>query len=108
MPSIKSLDEALALARKERERRKDIYTCDTLAWALYKNGQFAEAKKASDEALRLGTRDPRLLYHAGMIANDLGDRVRGAKYLQQALAMNPSFHVLQAEVARRTLGAPSI
>ncbi len=104
----KSLDEALALARKERERRKDIYTCDTLAWALYKNGQFAEAKKASDEALRLGTRDPRLLYHAGMIANALGDRARGAKYLQQALAMNPSFDVLQAEVARRTLGAPSI
>ena len=100
----KNLDEALALARKERARRKDVYTCDTLAWALYKKGLYAEAKVASDEALRLGTRDPRLLYHAGMIAHALGDRGRGAKYLQQSLALNPSFDVLQADVARRTLG----
>lgn len=100
----RNLDEALALARKERARRKDVYTCDTLAWALYKKGLHAEAKAASDEALRLGTRDPRLLYHAGMIAHALGDRARGAEYLKQALAANASFDVLQAEVARRTLG----
>ena len=100
----KNLDEALALARKERARRKDVYTCDTLAWALHKKGLHAEAKAASDEALRLGTRDPRLLYHAGMIAYALGDRARGAEYLRQALAVNPSFDVLQADVARRTLG----
>ncbi len=103
----KNLDEALALAQKERERRKDIFTCDTLAWALYKKGQFAEAKKAADEALRLGTRDARLHYHAGMISFALGDRERGVKYLRQSLATNPSFDVLQAEVARRTLGARS-
>lgn len=100
----KNLDEALALARKERARRRDIYTCDNLAWALYKKGLHAEAKAASDEALRLGTRDARLLYHAGMIARALGDRARGAKYLREALAVNPSFDVLQADVARRTLG----
>jgi tetratricopeptide (TPR) repeat protein len=104
----RNLDEALALARKERERRKDIYTCDTLAWALYKKGLHAEAKSASDEALRLGTRDPRLLYHAGMIAYALGERGRGAEYLRQALAINPSFDVLQADAARRTLdGRPA-
>ncbi len=103
----KNLDEALALAQKERERRKDIFTCDALAWALYKKGQFAEAKKAADEALRLGTRDPRLHYHAGMIAFALGDRERGVKYLRQSLAINPAFDVLQAEVARRTLGTRS-
>lgn len=101
----KNLDEALALARKERSRRKDIYTCDALAWALYKKGHFAEAKQAADDALRLGTRDPRLLYHAGMIAHALGDRTAAAKYLRQSLALNPSFDVLQADVARRTLDA---
>lgn len=99
------LDEALEAATRERAARRDIYTCDVLAWCLYKKGQYAEAKAASDEALRLGTRDPRLLYHAGMIANALGDRRNGAKYLEQALAINPLFDVLQAEVARRTLGA---
>lgn len=99
------LDEALEAATRERAARKDIYTCDALAWALYKKGRYAEAKVAMDEALRLGTRDPRLLYHAGMIANALGDRRGGAKYLEQALAINPSFDVLQAEVAKRTLAA---
>jgi tetratricopeptide (TPR) repeat protein len=99
------LDEALDVARSERAARNDIYSSDLLAWCLYKKGQYAEAKAASDEALRLGTRDPRLLYHAGMIAHALGDRRRGAKYLQEALAVNPSFDVLQADVARKTLGA---
>ena len=97
------LDDALAVARSERAARSDIYTADLLAWCLYKKGQYAEAKAASDEALRLGTRDPRLLFHAGMIANALGDRAVGAKYLRQALAINPSFDVLQAEEAKRVL-----
>ena len=99
------LDEALEAATRERAARKDIYTCDALAWCLFKKGRLAEAKAASDEALRLGTRDPRLLYHAGMIASALGDRRSGTKYLEQALAINPSFDVLQADVARRALGA---
>ena len=97
------LDEALAVARNERAARKDIYTADLLAWCLYKKGQYAEAKASMDEALRLGTRDPRLLFHAGMIAQASGDRAGGAKYLRRALAINPTFDVLQAEAARRAL-----
>ena len=97
------LDDALAVARSEREARKDIYTADLLAWCLYKKGQYAEAKTAMSEALRLGTRDPRLLFHAGVIADASGDRAGGAKYLRQALAINPSFDVLQADAARRVL-----
>ncbi len=102
------LDDALAAAQRERALRGDVYTCDALAWCLYRKGQFAEAKTAMAEALRLGTRDPRLLYHAGMIANALGDRRGGAKYLQQALSINASFDVLQADVAKKTLSAPAI
>jgi tetratricopeptide (TPR) repeat protein len=101
----KNLDEALALAQQERAKRKDIFTCDTLAWALYRKGLFAEAKKSSDEALRLGTRDARLLYHAGMIAYALGDRRAAENYLRDSLAINSSFDVLQSEVARRTLAS---
>jgi tetratricopeptide (TPR) repeat protein len=99
------LDEALEVARRERAARQDIYASDLLAWCLYKKGQYAEAKSAMTEALRLGTRDPRLLYHAGMIAYTLGDRRGGANYLRQALAISPTFDVLQADVARSTLGA---
>ena len=99
------LDEALAAAERERAARNDIYTADVLAWCLYKKGRFAEAKTAIDEALRLGTRDPRLLYHAGMIASSNGDNQKGAEYLEQALAVSPSFDILQAEVAKKKLNA---
>ncbi|MFN2481372.1 MAG: tetratricopeptide repeat protein [Pyrinomonadaceae bacterium] len=99
------LDEALAVAARERAARGDIYTSDVLAWCLFKKGRLEEAKAAVTEALRLGTRDSRLFYHAGMIYNSLGDRRQGAKYLKMALAADPSFPVLQADAARHTLSA---
>lgn len=97
------LDEALEIARRERAARSDIYTCDALAWTLYKKGDFAEAKKAIDEALRLKTRDARINFHAGMIENALGSRADAVKHLRLALKINPAFDVLQADVARRKL-----
>lgn len=97
------LDEALTIAENERATRKDIYASDILAWSLYKKGRFAEAKTAMDEALRLNTRDPRLLYHAGLIAAANGDPQKGANYLQQALDVNPFFDVRQAEIAKKKL-----
>jgi tetratricopeptide (TPR) repeat protein len=97
------LDEALAIARREREARKDIYTSDALAWCLFKKGLLREAKESMDEALRLGTRDARLFYHAGMIADALGDRRAARQYLQLALKTDSSFNVLQADSAKRTL-----
>jgi tetratricopeptide (TPR) repeat protein len=104
------LPEALQLAQKEFEVRHDIYTWDALAWALYKNGRFAEAAKASDSALKFGTRDALLLYHAGVIADRLGQREKAKAELQHALAINPHFHLLYADAAQRALAqldAPS-
>ncbi len=97
------LDEALNIAQRERAARSDIYTCDLLAWCLFKKGDFAAAKTAIDEALRLGTRDARIYYHAGMIAQALKDHQQAAKYLNLALATNPTFDVLQSEIAKQTL-----
>lgn len=99
------LDEALTIAEKERAERKDIFASDILAWTLYKKGRIDEAKTAIDEALRLSTRDPRILYHAGMIAVASGDNQKGADYLKQSLAINPFFDVLQAEVAKQKLAS---
>ncbi len=99
------LDEALAIAQREREARSDIYTSDALAWCLYKKGDLAGAKKSVDEALRLGTRDARMNFHAGMIYQALGERGNATKHLQLALKINPSFDVLQADVAKQTLRA---
>lgn len=63
----RNLKEALTLATREYETRKDIFTCDSLAWALFKNGRIADAKKLMTEALRTGTKDPRLTHHASII-----------------------------------------
>ena len=99
------LDEALRLARLELETRRDVHAHDLLAWALYKAGQPEAARAAMTEALRLGTRDARMLYHAGMIERALGNVEAAAAYLRQALATNPRFHPRHADEARRALEA---
>jgi tetratricopeptide (TPR) repeat protein len=99
----RNLSEALALARKEFEVRSDIYTWDTLAWALYKNGNYQESRDAIENALHFGTKDPLLLFHAGMIDARLGDTAQAQKNLNQALAINPHFHILYADQARQQI-----
>ena len=81
--------EALELARKEFEVRHDIYTWDTLAWALYKNNQQQEAAAAMKEALSLGTKDALLFFHAGKIYKGLGDNEKAVDYLNRAKTLNP-------------------
>ena len=97
------LPEALTLARKEFEVRSDIYTWDALAWALYKNGKFQEANEAMSHALRLGTRDPMLLFHAGMIAAKLDHQDQAEAQLGEAIRINPHFNVLYAGMATQQL-----
>jgi tetratricopeptide (TPR) repeat protein len=95
--------EALALAAREFEVRHDIYAYDVLAWALYRNGRSADARAVIGEALKLGTRDARLFYHAGMISLRLGATADAQEYLERALSINPRFHVVHADLARRAL-----
>jgi len=98
-------DKALAeqQARAVYERRPTIHAADTLAWALYQNGKFEEAKPYSEKALQLKTRDAILYFHAGMIAAALGETEAAREYLQQALAINSYFSVYYASEAQATL-----
>ena len=97
-------EEAYANATREYEVRRDIYGADALAWTALKAGRVNEAQAAIKDALRLGTQDARLFYHAGMIARAAGDGASSRKYLQRALTLNPQFDLLQAEIARKALG----
>ena len=90
-------------ATREYAVRKDIYGADALAWAALKNNKVAEAQSLMTSALRLGTKDARLFYHAGMIAKAAGDLKQGREYLQRALSLNPQFDPLQAAIARKAL-----
>jgi tetratricopeptide (TPR) repeat protein len=98
-----NLADALALATSEREARKDIFTCDTLAWALFKNGKTSEAKAFIDEALRTGTKDARINYHAGVIYKTLNLRAKALEHLRLGAALNSAFSPVQAESAKRLL-----
>ncbi len=89
------LTEALEIATKEHSFRRDIFTADILAWCLYKNGKFDEAKTAITEAMRLKTKDARIFYHAGMIEKKLGNSKEAKRFLTLALETNPAFDLLQ-------------
>jgi tetratricopeptide (TPR) repeat protein len=98
-----NINESLTLAQQELVNRKDIYAYDTYAWALYKNQRYTEANAAIQQAMKLGTRDAMLYYHAGMIDKALGDTVNAKKMLAEALTINPHFDLMQARIAQTTL-----
>ena len=97
------LDEALAIAEKEHAARRDVFTADIYAWCLYKKGNFAEAQKIMQEALRMKTKNALFFYHAGMIEKSTGNDKAAKDFLQKALQLNPSFDLLQAEKAKTAL-----
>jgi tetratricopeptide (TPR) repeat protein len=97
------IDEVYCKALAELVTRKDIYGYDILGWSLYKLGRHAEAAENLRAALRLGTRDPLLYYHAGMIETALGHRKEGIAFLSAALRINPRFDYTQARAARAIL-----
>ncbi len=99
----RTLPIALERARAAYAERPGIYAADALAWALYKNRQYAEARTYSTEALRLSETEAPLLYHRGLIALALGKKGEAKAYLEKALAADPYFSILHATAARATL-----
>ncbi len=97
------VDMALELALTELEFRRDVYGYDAAAWAYYKNGMFDQADQMMEAAMKLGTRDARLYYHAGMIASAQGRWEDARKLLEKALEINPYFDPLQARFAHDEL-----
>lgn len=82
---------AVALATRELEDRRDIYTLDALAWSLYAAGRVAEAVPLVSQFLILGTADPRLYLHAAAILSAAGDTEQAALCSARARAAR---HVL--------------
>lgn len=97
------LDEAVAMAKQDLQSRTDIYAHDTLAWALHNRGRHTEAAAVIRKALQLGTKDPQLHYHAGLICDANDQPQQAITHLRQALQWNPHFGLLEAEKARAKL-----
>ena len=88
---------------QELRTRKDIYAYDLLAWSLHKQGRNAEAAHAMTLAMKEGTQDAQLFFHAGMIEHALGHNDAARRQLTRALAVNGYFHPTQPALARATL-----
>lgn len=94
---------ALEYAQIGYDATPTVRASDALAWALHALGRDTEAAKRSAEALRLGSRDPLLRYHAGAIEAALGKAKAARRNLELALATDPGFSATGVANARRIL-----
>lgn len=98
-----NVEEVLATMNQEYERQQDVYTEDALAWALYKNGRYADAKEIMRRALRIDTNEALFFYHAGIIEKALGNNKAAVQMLEKALKQNSAFDLVQADAARKAI-----
>jgi tetratricopeptide (TPR) repeat protein len=99
------LDDAVRIARRDLAARDDIFAEDTLAWALAMDGRWSEAHPHAERAVVFGIEDSRVQYHAGMIALHTAHLAEARDRLARALSVNPHFHAVYADAARRQLGS---
>jgi len=97
--------DAVRIARRDLAARDDIYAEDTLAWALAMDGRWIEARPHALRAVATGSDDSRVQYHAGVIALHTGHASEARDRLRLALSVNPHFHPVYADDARRLLGS---
>src|SRR6516162_4960273 len=93
--------KALEVAKREIARRQDTFTLDAYAWALYRNGEYADARRQIETVLAVGIRDAKMFRRAGEIALKAGDRPAAERYLQLAVQLN----TLGSEQAETTLAS---
>ena len=99
-----NIDDAVRQAEAAYERSPEsVYSADALAWALMSAGRPDEAQPYARQAIRLGTPDASLYFHAGMISYALGDLEAAREDLRQAASLNVNFSVLYAETLTRTI-----
>ncbi len=99
-------EDALHIAEREvRVRGNEIYAQDTLAWAAAADGKWGLARRAARSATRFNTQDPRIDYHAAIIALHFGHSAQARSLLNAALARNSAFDPFYADSARLTLAS---
>jgi tetratricopeptide (TPR) repeat protein len=81
--------DAVTLAEQAAADRSDIHMMDALAFAYFRAGRLGDAAAAASRALRTGSGDRRLLYHAAAIAHARGRHDEARQLLTRVLA-NPA------------------
>ncbi len=97
-----NLEQALELVRRAvaLEPNNGAYV-DSLGWALFRLGEFEEARRHLERANQLVPEDPTILEHLGDVYVALGDTRRAREAYEHALAIDDEENV---EAVRRKLG----
>lgn len=83
-------DNAYKHAMLEYDRRpENIDVCEAVAWVDYKKGDYTEANKMINTALRTKCQNPSLLCHAGLIKIKVGERQQGMDMIRKAFTNDP-------------------
>jgi tetratricopeptide (TPR) repeat protein len=85
----KDLDVALGMAEKAKSLEPDVATItDTLAWVMYKRGNYANAMPLLQEIVRKTPDSAQFHYHLGMTLLAAGQKAKGKEQLEAALLLN--------------------
>jgi len=95
--------KGVELARRAWAAAPSVRSADALGWSLTRAGRPEDGVSWARRALRLGSRDPMFLYHAGISARAARRHDLARTYLARSLELNPRFSALYAPRARRAL-----
>jgi tetratricopeptide (TPR) repeat protein len=94
---------AIRYARIAWGHSPSIRSADALGWALTSAGDPVEGLRWARKALRLGSVDPRLLYHAAVAAKRAGHPAQAERWLTTIERTNPRFSPLFGPKAMQLL-----
>jgi tetratricopeptide (TPR) repeat protein len=98
-----SPSRAVTLGRRAYAAAPSVRAADALGWALTRAGRPASGLAYARRALRLGSRDPLFLFHAGIAARGAGRTAQARRLLAASLSLNPHFSPFWAPRARQAL-----
>ena len=93
----------VASAATDTLNRRDVYSLDLLAWALHRAGRSRDALPLARRATQLGSVEPMLRYHAGMIELAAGDSTMARQHLSLALGRRRALSSVQVDEIRRAI-----
>jgi tetratricopeptide (TPR) repeat protein len=98
----KDLDVALDMAQKAKSMMPEQPSVtDTLAWVMYKRGNYAGAMPLFQECVQKSPNSAEFHYHLGMTLLATGQEAKGKEQLEAALRMK--LDTADAQQAQQTL-----
>src|SRR5439155_253228 len=98
---VQALSGGIGLARRALAQAPSVRSADALGWSLARAGRPREGLSWLRRALRLGSRDPSFLYHAGAAAAAAGERSAARVWLGRLRRQAPRFSALYGPRAAR-------